>query len=414
MQLGDVVIGDNDGLRTARELFQFGPGAGKNARLDADSVRNVGQIYRNVGHLYIVREPERKMQNDECRMQNEEGLHSNPPSRCLRCSEDPDSSRAPSGSSEYLRHRRGRLHLLSLRSAFCILHSAFLLLAAAAPDPSTIAAPTTQPADAYVRFDEDGHGGGNMQVAVGTYVNDDGVQVELLSTMHIGETAFFRTLARQFPKYDAVLYELVAPRGVPPTEEGVNDQQKRAAKDCGLENQGPHVNYDRPNFVHADLSLEEIKQLITQKSGTFKGALGDGPGLKAARDERDTAGKREIFADLKAAETAAPAECTRLLRRAYSRQLAITAQPAPGKTVPEGEGMDVLVTARNDEVIRVLKQQIESGKKNLAIFYGAAHMVDLEHRLFNMGFKRQSLRWQTVWTVAPDGTPTTQAARAKH
>jgi len=92
--------------------------------------------------------------------------------------------------------------------------------------------------------------------------------------------------------------------------------------------------------------------------------------------------------------------------------LAVTAEPGPGQTYPAG--MEVLVGARNDEVIRVLSKQIAAGDKNLAIFYGAAHMVDLEHRLFEMGFKRQSIIWQTTWTVAPDGTPTTQPAHALH
>jgi hypothetical protein len=163
--------------------------------------------------------------------------------------------------------------------------------------------------------------------------------------------------------------------------------------------------------VHADLSLEEIKKLEVAKNGTFKGALGDGPGIKAARDENDTAGQKEVYADIKAAKSATLKERTRLLRRAYARILAVTAEPAPGKTYPPG--MDVLVGARNDEVMRVLTQQMGDGKKNMAIFYGAAHMVDLEHRLFEMGFKRQSVVWQTVWTVAPDGTPTTREIK-KH
>jgi hypothetical protein len=289
------------------------------------------------------------------------------------------------------------------------LHFALFALAISA-EICAAAPPSTDPTPNFVRFQEDGHGGGIMQVAVGRYVNDDGIQVDLLSTMHIGEQAFFRSLAKQFPKYDAVLYELVAPRGTPPTEEGVNDQQKQIADDCDLQNQGPHMNYDRPNFVHADLSLEEIEKREIARNGTFKGALGDGPGLKAARNKGDTAGDQQVYDDKQAAESASPAERVRLLRRAYSRILAVTVAPAPGKTYPEG--MDVLVGSRNDEVIRVLTGQISDGKKNLAIFYGAGHMMDLEHRLFEMGFKRQSLAWQTAWTVAPDGTPTTRPAHA--
>jgi hypothetical protein len=290
------------------------------------------------------------------------------------------------------------------------LHLLFSMMMPAIADRCVAAdALTTDPLANFVRFDEDGHGGGKMQSAIGRYVNGDGVAVDLLSTMHIGDTQFFRDLAKRFPKYDAVAYELVAPRGVPPTEEGVNDQQRTIARDCDLENQGPHVNYERPNFVHADLTLEEITKLETSKHGTFKGALGDGPGIKAARDERDTAGQAQIYADIAAAKKAGPAEKIRLMRRAYSRLLAVTALPAPGQTYPAG--MEVLVGARNDQVIRVLTERMSAGDKKLAVLYGAAHMVDLEHRLFEMGFKRQSVTWETAWTVAPDGSPTTQATR---
>jgi hypothetical protein len=273
-------------------------------------------------------------------------------------------------------------------------------------DPALITQPTTQPVVNFVRFLEDGHGGGQMQAAFASYVNDDGAQVDLLSTMHIGEPAFFRDLARRFPKYDAVLYELVAPRGVPPTEEGVNDQQRQIARDCNLENQGPHMNYDRKNFVHADLGLEEIEKLEVARHGTFKGALGDGPGLAAATSDRDTAGLRDVYADLQAAKSAGSLEKCRLMRRAYSRLLEYTAEPAEGQTYPAD--MEVLVGARNDKVMQVLHNQLDAGLRKIAILYGAAHMVDIEHRLFARGFKRQSLTWQTTWTVAPDGTPTTQ------
>jgi hypothetical protein len=273
-------------------------------------------------------------------------------------------------------------------------------------DPALIKGSTTQPIANFVRFHEDGHGGGQMQTAFASYVNQDGVTVDLLSTMHIGEPKFFRELARRFPRYDAVLYELVAPRGVPPTEEGVNEQQLRIARDCDLDNQGPHMDYERSNFVHADLLLEEIEKLEVADHGTFKGALGDGPGLAAAKSDQDTAGDRAVYADLQNAKKANTKERYRLMRRAYSQLLEVTARPAPGQTYPAG--MEVLVGARNDKVMSVLDEQIAAGKRKLAILYGAAHMVDMEHRLFAKGFKRQSVVWETTWTVAPDGTPTTQ------
>jgi hypothetical protein len=276
---------------------------------------------------------------------------------------------------------------------------------AAAPKPAA-EPPTTEPIANFVRFDEDRHGGGKMQAAFATYRNDDGIQVDLLPTMHIGEAGFFRDLAKKFPKYDAVLYELVAHKGEPATEEGVNPQQAQIADDMQLDNQGPHMNYDRKNFVHADLDYELIEKLEVAQNGTFKGALGEGPGLKSATSERQTAGDRQVFADKQAAQSAPPAEKTRLMRRAYSRILELTARPKPGTTFPAG--MEVLVGARNDKVMATLDEQLAAGKRKVAILYGAAHMVDMEHRLFARGFKRTSMTWMTTWTVADDGTPTTR------
>jgi hypothetical protein len=336
------------------------------------------------------------MQNGQRGMRND---GTDLPSRCLSGFHDPVHSSGRSGSCAKFKHRLGACLLCS---AFIILHCVF----------ASAEAPTTQPLLNFVRFTEDGHGGGKMQAALASYVNADGIQVDLLSTMHIGESSFFRDLSKRLPRYDAVLYELVAHRGEEATEEGVNDQQRVLAHDCGLENQGPHMNYDRKNFVHADLDLEDIEKMEIAQHGTFKGALGEGPGIKAAKNQEDTAGDPKIFSDTQAARTATPAERIRLLRRANSRLMAITSQPPDGATYPPG--MQVLVGARNDKVIKVLAQQMAEGKKTLAVFYGAAHMVDLEHRLFQMGFKRQSVVWQTAWTVAPDGTPTTQQEHAKH
>ena len=277
------------------------------------------------------------------------------------------------------------------------------LVAAGAVDPT--------PLPTFVRFAEDGHGGGQMQVAVASYQSDDGATVDLISTVHIGDGPFFRQLAHRLGGYDAVLYELVAHRGEPALEEGVNDQQRRIAAEMSLENQGPHMNYDRPTFVHADLDLEDIERQETAAHGTFKGALGDGPGLATATSAADAAGLRPVYDDLRAAKAVQASnhkEYTRRMRRAYSRLLATTADPAPGLTFPAG--MEVLVGSRNRHVMDVLAAQIDKGHRHLAVLYGAAHMVDLEHRLLAHGYRRSSVTWTTAWAVAPDGTPTTQAA----
>ncbi len=49
--------------------------------------------------------------------------------------------------------------------------------------------------------------------------------------------------------------------------------------------------------------------------------------------------------------------------------------------VLEGPKGSTLIGERNKRALDVLKKQIASGKKKIAVFYGAGHMVDMEKRL---------------------------------
>src|SRR5947208_7068543 len=77
-------------------------------------------------------------------------------------------------------------------------------------------APTTQPVGAgevkFLRFVDDGHGGGRLETAIATYRNDAGQVVRLVGAVHIGEKAYYEGLNDTFRQDDAVLYELVKPR----------------------------------------------------------------------------------------------------------------------------------------------------------------------------------------------------------
>ena len=62
-----------------------------------------------------------------------------------------------------------------------------------------------------------------LQTVIAKYVpvgSATGVEIDLVAVVHIGEQAYYRRLNREFQKYDAVLYELVAPEGTRPTRGG--------------------------------------------------------------------------------------------------------------------------------------------------------------------------------------------------
>jgi len=60
----------------------------------------------------------------------------------------------------------------------------------------------------------------------------------------------------------------------------------------------------------------------------------------------------------------------------------------------------VILTDRNKVALKVLARELAAGKKKLAIFYGAAHLPDLEERMIEkMGFERKATRWVTAWKL---------------
>ena len=70
----------------------------------------------------------------------------------------------------------------------------------------------------FVRLARDDHGSPvALEAAIVRYVPMDcgqtGPTVDLISAVHVAEKAYYDELNRLFEKYDAVLYELVAPEG---------------------------------------------------------------------------------------------------------------------------------------------------------------------------------------------------------
>jgi hypothetical protein len=62
----------------------------------------------------------------------------------------------------------------------------------------------------------------------------------------------------------------------------------------------------------------------------------------------------------------------------------------------------VIITERNKMALKVLKEQLAAGKKNLGIFYGAGHLNDMDERLRkDFGLTPVSITWMTAWNLAP-------------
>ena len=302
--------------------------------------------------------------------------------------------------------------LLALAPALALFCRTTPALAEAPANRPAVVDPAldNEPAE-YLRFVDDQHGGGKLEVAEGTYKNDSGVTVHLVGAVHIGEKKYYDGLNKEFEKYDALLYEMVKPANmgapVPNAKpKSMISMFQHFLKDAlELDFQLDDVDYTKPNFIHADLDVETFEKLQEERGESMLGLM---LGQMMKQMAKQMAGDGQ-------ADNAPQASLMDLVDAFNSpdraRQFKLILGRSFGDVEGQMSGMEgtVLVTERNKKALSVLKDTIRSGKKDIGIFYGAAHMHDMESRLGLMGFKRTGLDWHTAWDMT---APANNAAPA--
>jgi hypothetical protein len=312
--------------------------------------------------------------------------------------------------------------LILAAMALCFLPASLLAkeLQPPATQPGIAAKPATNPADTqFLRFVEDKKGGGKLEAALVTYRNADGVSVHLVSALHVGEPAYYKGLNDTFEKYDAVLYEMIKPKGSPPPQPGqksgsaISSFQRFLKDTLALDFQLDDIDYTPDNFVHADLDAETFTAMQQQRGESILGIMlksmmremakqAEGEGRKAPE-----IGLIDLLVAMKSPDR------PRQLKLLLARQFDDIEDQMAGMDGPNGS---VIITERNKKCLEVLKQTIAGGKnKNIGIFYGAGHMHDMEQRLEDMGFKKTTTEWRIGWdmTAPPATRPAPKPAPAQ-
>lgn len=263
------------------------------------------------------------------------------------------------------------------------------------------ASPAEQPQQQkFIRFVEDNDGGGKLEAAVVSYRNPQGAVVHLVSAVHVGETRYYTDLSKTFASYDVLLYEMIKPRGMAVPVPGQKSDSmvsmfQRFLKDTlELDFQLDAIDYRAKNFVHADLDAETFAQLQEERGENILTLM-----LRSimAEMQRPQAQQPEVsITELLVALTSP--DRARHFKLILGRQFEDMEAKVAGLEGPNGS---VLVTERNKAAINVLKEQLAQGKKNIGIFYGAAHMPDLSQRLKDLGFTPINTQWVTAWDMTP-------------
>jgi hypothetical protein len=296
------------------------------------------------------------------------------------------------------RFARRALHVAPALVALALPFVALQDRRALAQDDDDDDARSSKVETAFTRLRE-GRGGGTLETAYATYKNKDtDVELTLYGAVHIADKAYYKKVMKDLASYDVVLFEMVSPSSpdTKPDEsmKSIGELQSTMGEVLGLTFQKDGIDYKSKNFVHADMSYED---LLKATDGDITKAL---PGADLLSDPNVRAQMKPIAKMMRSFGKQlfdAMPQIRDEFKLMMARQLAGTDL----SKIPGSEGATkILVGERNQVALKVLDQELanrHSGR--IAIFYGAAHMKDFHQRLAAKGWTQTKVEWNVAWNM---------------
>lgn len=234
----------------------------------------------------------------------------------------------------------------------------------------------------------------------GTAADQAGLTVDLIGAVHIGDKSYYKRLNDAFTKYDVVLYELVAPSGTRVPKGGsnrkgaVNSVQNSMRDMLGLEHQLEQVDYTPANLVHADMSPDQLAKSMKDRGESLWKMLFRAIGHSMAKQSEGAKSSSSDWDIMKALLDRKQHGALKLVLAEQFEDLDNLTAALEG---PEGS---TLLSERNKVALAELGRQIKAGKRRIAIFYGCAHLPDMErHLIADFGLKPAGQQWLTAWNL---------------
>ena len=242
-----------------------------------------------------------------------------------------------------------------------------------------------------------------LETGIVSYIPADGTReglaVDLIAAIHVGDQKYFEQLNELFKSYEVLLYELVAPEGVRPHP----DQQRQPAIGLGTVQGGmsemlelafqlDEIDYTAANFVHADMTPAEFARSMENNGETMLSLVFQMIGHSIAAQSKNP----QHGTDLNFLAALFSPNRALMLKRTMAEQM------HDMDTIATLGGQNsTLVVQRNKKALDVLRREIGADHKKLGIFYGAAHLPDMEQRLVTeFQLKRDSQRWLPAWDMS--------------
>lgn len=234
----------------------------------------------------------------------------------------------------------------------------------------------------------------------------NGPAIWLSAVSHLGEKSYYEGLQEHLARRTLVLFEGIQGGAgkVAQEKSDLSGLQAELARSLGLVFQMDAIDYQRENFRNSDLSVPEIRELLASRAanGTRSEAGGDFDLLmQLMRGESDLSGPITYVLKLVGGH-----EGLQGLGRLALLELLGAIGGDPGKISAMPESMkqleEVLLEGRNQAVLRDLVATLPrlETDQSVSMFYGAAHMADLERRLRDhLGYQPSREVWLTAFSV---------------
>jgi len=260
----------------------------------------------------------------------------------------------------------------------------------------------------------------------------NGPSIWLIGVAHLGTSEYYTAIQKRLDAQSRVLYEGV---GAEKLQQGAKLEsaggiQSQLANSLGLKFQLDAIDYKRSHFVNSDLTVEGLQNAISDrvdkrpaasakpedkavstKNGSETSA--DGANLPAKVDN-DTFnqlmeaihGEGQMAESLGAmiglmGSTPEMRETTKLMLIEALGQAGELIDMAKSSSPDIKDLFEVLITERNEEVIRQLQSNVSKLRngQSIAVFYGAAHMDEIARRLTTqLKYRPAAQEWDTAFS----------------
>jgi len=248
---------------------------------------------------------------------------------------------------------------------------------------------------------------GELQTSIVSFSNSLGTKLDLVSAVHLGGKGYYKKLNVEFRSKDIVLYELVAEVEQKPSINSIQSNsspvsflQKAMGNFLRLSFQLEEIDYSPENFTHADLSPRQLRLAMEAKDQNLLSAFlalvaTQSPEYDMEESSQETIKSLNVMSLLNALTSG---DHVNSLKYLFGSELGKADEIG---LTEEIENEIPILGDRNRAVIkRLVEVTSDSEIKQIAIFYGAAHMPGIERLVMEeLGYRQDSHRWLPAWRI---------------